>query len=140
MKGKKVLKTISLLFTSILTVFIIVFGLIYFVLLNPEKNFYKLFNKVFDATEKIVAKGSVQGFSTSINKGNIKFDSNIEKYEGLKDYEIEYDVENDRKNNISYIDLKFGDEEENIESTFYYEDKNLFIEFPYIHLKNMDMK
>ena len=74
MKGKKVLRIFSLICTSLITVFIIVFGLIYFVLLNPQKNFYKLFNSVFDATEKIVTKGSIQGFNTAINKGNIKID------------------------------------------------------------------
>ena len=129
---KNIIKKLSILLVSLLIISILYFGLTFFVILNPKKTFNKLFNSVFDETSNIAAKLSIDGSSTSINKGNIKIDTNIEKYNNLKDYEIEYDFETDRKKNNSLVSLKLGDEEENLESSFYYEDNNLYIDFPYI--------
>ena len=132
-KNNKVLKTISIVLVSIIVLALILFSIVYFVILSPKKNFDGLFNTILDNTIKIINKGSIDSSSTSINKGNIKIDTNISKYKALKDYSIEYDIEHDRKNKKTFIDLTLGDDEdEDIKSTFYYEPNTLYVEFPYI--------
>ena len=129
---KKILKVIAIILLVVITLLMIAFSILYFVILNPKENISKLFNTSFDKIIEIVNLGSTDKSFTSINKGNIKIDTNIDKYNNLSNYEIEYDIEHDRINKKTFIDLKLGDEEEKIESTFYKEDNNLYINFPYI--------
>lgn len=131
--NKKLLKIVSIILVSIIVLVLILFSIIYFVILSPKKNFDGLFNTLFDNTIKVINKGSIDSSSTSINKGNIKIDTNINKYKILKDYEIEYDIEHDRKDKKTFIDLTLGDnDDEDIKSTFYYEPNTLYVSFPYI--------
>ena len=131
--NKKLLKIVSIILVSIIVLVLILFSIIYFVILSPKKNFDGLFNTLFDNTIKVINKGSIDSSSTSINKGNIKIDTNINKYKILKDYEIEYDIEHNRKDKKTFIDLTLGDnDDEDIKSTFYYEPNTLYVSFPYI--------
>lgn len=130
--NKKLIKKISIILFSILVLLILTFCIIYFIILSPKKNFNRLFNTIFDETINIVSKYSEDEFKSSINKGNIKLDTNVEKYNGIVGYEIEYDVENDRVNDKTLINLKFGNDDENIDSTFYKDSGILYFDFPFI--------
>ncbi len=129
---KNVILKLSIVLMSIVVVLISSFGLIFFGILNPQKTFKSFFNNVFDTTSMIITEFSVDKSTTIINKGNIKIDTNAEKYKNLVGYAIEYDVELDRKTNITLVDFKLGDEEESLESTYYYDNEYFYVNFPYI--------
>lgn len=130
--NKKTFKKISIILSSILVFLILAFCVIYFIILSPKKNFNRLINSIFDETINVTSRFSKDEFKSSINKGNIKLDTNIEKYNGLVGYEMEYDVENDKKNNKTLVNLKFGNDDENIEGTFYKDSDFLYFNFPFI--------
>ena len=131
-KNKIVLKVISIILIILLFLSLLAFSIIYFVILSPKNNYAELFNTVFDKTINIASKMSKDEYISSINKGNLKIDTNLLKYKNITGYEIEYDIENERQTNKTLIDLKLGDDEEKLESTIYYEPNNLYIDFPYI--------
>ena len=131
-KKRNVFKILGIILITILVLLILYFCVLYFIVFSPKKTFNRFFNKTFDTFNLIVDKLSVDEAKTSINKGNIKIDTNIEKYNGLKEYEIEYDYETNRVKNTSITTLKFSDGEEDLDTTFYLEDNNLYIDFPYI--------
>lgn len=130
--NKKIYKRLLIVLSSILVFLLIFFCLIYYVILSPKNSFNRFFNTIFDKASLVVSRFSTDEFKTSINKGNLKLSTNLEKYNNLIDYEIEYDVENDRVNDKTLINIKFGNMEENIESTFYKDADYLYVNFPYI--------
>lgn len=130
--NKKIYKRLLIVLSSILVFLLIFFCLIYYVILSPKNSFNRFFNTIFDKASLVVSRFSTDEFKTSINKGNLKLSTNLEKYNSLIDYEIEYDVENDRVNDKTLINIKFGNMEENIESTFYKDADYLYVNFPYI--------
>ena len=99
---KKTLKVIAIILLVVITLLMIAFSILYFVILNPKENISKLFNTSFDKIIEIVNLGSADKSYTSINKGNIKIDTNIDKYNNLSNYEIEYDIEHDRINKKTF--------------------------------------
>lgn len=126
------IKTILICICSLILLLIILFCINYFVLLSPKRIINNLTNKVFNKTNYIIEKLSIDDIKTIIDKGTIKIENNIEKYDNLNEYGVSYDIEYDRKKPTLYIDTNIGDENEKIDGKLYYEDSNIYFDFPFI--------
>lgn len=126
------LKIILISICSLILLLIILFCINYFVLLSPKRIINNLTNTLFNKTNNIIEKLSIDDIKTVTDKGSIKIETNIEKYNNLNEYGISYDIEYNREKPTLYLDTTIGDESENIEGKLYYEDNNIYFDFPFV--------